>query len=294
MSWLSQAEGKCDEVLVSFQSHVAASPPTGAQMETAFKDFVNASWPYTGKLSFTPWNEPNNPAGGGNGLGVVIPPDVDAEYYLTLEEVCRTHGCTVAAGDFASNGTMWDAFEWNCSDDNVAPADLCKTPSSLNPTNAPPSYLDRFKNYIANFADGKTSPLGRTHHLPNGFRPELFAFHGWHDVNDYINSGNHCDSYDDCATRRILKSLSGSWIGVKIWDTEVGVDQDGPPISEDQEACGAAFLVRVSSLSSRITRVYYTRLHGGSGQLVLDDHSLRASADVLAHRQTTYPKGKCQ
>lgn len=292
-AWFSKAQGKCDDVLVSFKASSHGKPPSPSQVQTAFENFVNASWPYTGKLSFAPWNEPNNGADSGDGLGEIIPADLDAEYYLTMEEICRKHGCTVAAGDLASNGNMWKDMSWNCANDNVAPSELCKEKSSLDTSNAGASYLDKLKNYVANFASGKKSPLGRTHHLPSGFRPGVFAFHGWHDINDYLNEGNHCGSYDDCVTRRVLKSFGGSWAGVKIWDTEVGVDQDGPAMSDAEQACGAAFLVRLSALSSRIKRVYYTRLHGGTGELILADHSRRAAANVLAKRKTS-SGGKCK
>lgn len=293
-AWLGKAQGACDEVLVSFKAHTHGKAPSPAQVETAFRDFVTASWPYTGKFSFTPWNEPNNGGDAGNGLGEVISPDLDAEYYLTMEEICRNHGCKVAAGDFASNGNWWKDFSWNCANDNVAPSQLCASPSSENGSHLPASYLDKFKNYIANFASGKTSTLGRKHHLPQGFRPEVFAFHGWHDINDYLSDANHCGTYGDCATRRILQSLGGSWAGVKLWDTEVGIDQDGPAISDDEQACGAAFLLRLSALSARLERVYITRVHGGTGQLVRDDHSLREAAHILANRKTTYPAGHCK
>ena len=80
----------------------------------------------------------------------------------------RAHGCKVAAGDFASNGTMWNAFEWNCANDNVAPRGLCTSKSAELADGAAASYLDRYKNEIV--ASATRYGLG------NGFRPEQLAY----------------------------------------------------------------------------------------------------------------------
>ena len=37
---------------------------------------------------------------------------------------------------------------------------------------------------------------------------------------------SHCASYDDCALRRVLRALGGSWGGVKIWNTEDGIGRE--------------------------------------------------------------------
>jgi hypothetical protein len=287
--WLHEAAGQCDEALVTFKALSPSAPPSGGpsgQFARAFEAFLAQPWAqetgFTGRFAFTPWNEPNNPGGAGSGLGKVLPPDLAAQYYLAAEHACRVKGCKVAAGDLASNGDWWNDFEWNCADDNVASSQLCKVDSSENPGHAPASYLDRYKNYIANHAT--------EYGLPGGFRPAYFAFHGWHDINEYLDTGNHCASYGDCATRRLLTSLGGSWGGVRIWDTEVGVDQDAAPISNTEQACGSAFLLRLTALSSRITRLYYTRLRGGTGELV-DGATPRPALEVLAQRRTTYAGG---
>jgi hypothetical protein len=284
--WLHAAGGQCSEALISFQAEAAASPPTQAEYKAAFLAFLDTPWAaqtgFTGSFSFTPWNEPNNPAGDGNGLGTVIAPELAATYYLTAERQCASHGCKVAAGDFASNGNFWNDFEWNCANDNVAAADLCKTPSSMNTTGKPASYLDRYKDYIANHA--------ADYSLGAGFRPKYFAFHGWHDINEYLDADRKCGTYGDCATRRLLQSLGGSWGGVEIWDTEVGVGQNQayPPA---KQACGAAFLLDMTALDRRITRMYYTRLHGGNEQL-LDGHTPLPALGVLASRRPS-AAGKC-
>jgi hypothetical protein len=287
--WLQQAEGQCDEALITFKGPGTGKAPSGGpsgELAHAFEAFLAQPWAqetgFTGTFSFTAWNEPNNPNPAGNGLGTVIAPELAAQYYLAAERSCRARGCKAAAGDFASNGTWWNDFEWNCADDNVAPDQLCKADSSENPGHHPASYLDRYKNYIAAHAP--------EYGLPGGFRPEYFAFHGWHDINEYLDSGNHCADYGDCVTRRLLTSLGGSWGSVRIWDTEVGVDQDGPAISNAEQACGSAFLLRLTALSPRITRLYYTRLHGGTGELV-DRTTPRPALEVLARRRTTYAGG---
>jgi hypothetical protein len=285
--WLATAEGHCDEALISFKTGTHGSPPTEAQFAAAFHNFVTADWAseagFTGRFAFTPWNEPNNAADAGDGLGVIIDARLAARYYLAAEKECRAAGCKVAAGDFASNGNMWNDFEWNCANDNVAAAQLCKTKSSANKSGAPSSYLDRYKNEIANEA---------THFgLPAGFRAEYFAYHGWHDTNEYINDASHCSTYGDCALRRILQSLGGSWGGVALWDSEDGLGQN-VPIADGEQACGAAFLLRLLSISRRVDRLYITRLHGGGGQL-LDGHTPRPAMDVLADRDRTYAAGHC-
>ncbi|HEY4244706.1 MAG TPA: hypothetical protein VGM88_33055 [Kofleriaceae bacterium] len=284
-AWLRAAQGHCDEALISFKAMTHQAPPTKSAYATAVTKFVATDWAaetgFTGAFSFTPWNEPNNADDAGTGLGVAIDARLAADYYLSLEKACRAHGCKVAAGDFASNGTMWNAFEWNCANDNVAEADLCKTKSDVSTGGA--SYLDKYKNEIAN--QGKTYGLGA------GFRPEYFGYHGWHDTNEYLNSNSHCGTYDNCALRRILKSLGGSWGGVILWDTEDGVGQNVDP-GDVEQGCGAAFLQRLVTISSRVHRVYLTRLHGGGGQL-LAAHALRPAATNFAHRVINYTAGHC-
>ena len=320
--WLShaQTDGQCGEVLISFQGHAiddngnaipgercanGSTPPcdapSEAQVRDAFVRFIQTDWRsetgYAGAFAFTPWNEPNNEGAAGNGLGKVIPPARAAQYYLTMASLCESHGCKVAAGDFASNGSWPKDFEWNCANDNVANmttdrngTNWCRNASSENPGNhLPASYLDIYKDYIANNA----------HNYPgfgNGYRPRYFAYHGWHDANEYVNNGAHCVDYATCVTRRILTSLGGSWGGVQIWDTEVGSSQ-GDTISDETQACGAAFLLRLSTLSSRINRIYYTRIHGGGGELVSGSSPATARArpalDVLAKRETSF-SGACR
>jgi hypothetical protein len=289
--WLKQAEGHCDEALLSFKASpksqggtgnedsATTNPPSVNDFTTAFAAFRATEWVgWSGAFSFTPWNEPNNGAGSGNGLGRALTPDEAAAYYLAMRHLCSPPGCKVAAGDLASNGGMVADFQWNCSDDNVAPRDLC----------AGASYLDRYKNYIANSADDAP------YHLGQGFRPEYFAFHPWHDVNSYVDSKEHCTTEAHCATRALLKNLGGSWGGVKLWDTEIGVGHDGNPALDDEvQACGAAFLMRLSAnVTNRITRVYYTRLHNGNPELIAGS-TPRPAMKVLADRERTYTAAAC-
>ena len=286
--WLAHAAGHCDEALLSFKTDVRGSPPTEAEYKRAFTAFLAIPWAantgFTGSFAFTPWNEPNNGGDAGDGLGAAIPPQLAAHYFLMMTRLCESSGCKVAAGDFASNGNMWNDFEWNCANDNVAPSALCRYPSPENTTHAPASYLDHYKNTIANAA--------ASYGLGSNYRPKYFAFHGWHDVNEYLATGNHCDSYGDCASRRILRALGGSWGGVELWDTEVGMGQNGA-VTDDAGGCGAAFLLRLSTLSRRITRVYDTRLHGGTLEL-FTGQTPRPALLVLAHRDTSYAAGRCQ
>ena len=286
--WLAKAQGKCDEALISFKAMKPGDPPATATFADAFEKFVKINWAaeagFTGKLAYTAWNEPNNGDDAGNGLGKVIPPRVAARYYLVAERACRKHGCKVAAGDFASNGNMWDDFRWNCSNDNVQPSQLCATKSSMNPDGRGPSYLDIYKNEIHN----RAPDLG----LGTGFRPKYFAYHGWHDTNRYLNAGDHCTSYETCTLRRLLRALRGSWGDVVIWNTEDGVGQTTAPDDREQ-ACAAAFLLRLNTISPRIKRLYITRLRGGPGTLVRADDTLRPAYNVLAGRQLQFA-GNCR
>ena len=293
-SWLVQAQGACDEVMITFQGAQQATPttaPSVAAFEQAFVAFLAvpemAAW--QGRMSFTAWNEPNNPANSGNGLQNPVSPELAAQYYLALRRHCNpTSGCKLAAGDFATNGNFWNDLEWNCANDND-PANTttrCAAPSSQNPTNAPPSYLDRYKNYIALHA----TDFG----LPAGFRPEYMAYHPWHDVNTYIDSNGPCSTYGNCATRRLLTSLGGTWGGVEIWDNEVGVGLQNatPPDENTTQPCGAAFLVRLTELDPRITRVYYMHFGSSNGPL-LDGSTLRPAGIVLGTRSPTYTGATC-
>jgi hypothetical protein len=286
--WFAHAQGHCDEALISFKAPHSGDPPSTGTYADAFDKFAAANWTaetgFTGKLAFTPWNEPNNGADDGNGLGAPLDARLAARYYLAAERSCRNHACKVAAGDFASNGNFWDAFEWNCENDNVSPSTLCNTKSSVNKGKVGPSYLDRYKNEIVN----RATDFG----LPASFRPTYFAYHGWHDTNGYLANADHCTSYDTCALRRILKSFGGSWQNVELWNTEDGIGQKGA-LGDEAQADGAAFMVRLQSITSRVRRLYVTRLHGGSDQLIVGHGQLRPAACVLARRQRTSAGGAC-
>lgn len=285
--FFQKAKGHCDEALISFKATSNRVAPSEDDYTAAMNKFFDVPWKdltgFDGDLAFTPWNEPNNKADDGNGLGVQIHPDLAARYYLNLAAICKANSCKVAAGDFATNGDMWNDLEINCQNDNVQ--DLCSKKSSWNKTNAGPSYLDIYKNTIA-LKSGD-------YYLKD--RPDYFAFHGWHDINMYLKDSWHCTAYDNCAERRVLQSLGGSWGGVEIWDTETGVDQSSTDqITDSAQACGSAFLLRLHAISKRITRIYYTRLHGGGGQLFRDGHKARDAVAVLQSRTTNYTKADCK
>jgi glucosylceramidase len=326
----------CDEVLVSFQAHdmkdvktakgtttqpvpgavctgaPAHGPPCEApsdsDYETAVRKFLKIDWAtvsnFQGTFAFTPWNEPQNSAPDGNGLGTVIAPEVAARYYLILANLCADQGCKVAAGDFASNGTVWpNDFEYNCIDSDKVNTHSagggvwCNTPSSENPGNKlQASYLDRYKNYISVHWNGYANLTGL---------PRYFAYHGWHDANQFIESSqkghaNQCTTYGDCVARKVLSSMRDSWGGAEIWDTEVGASQ-GVDISDKLQAETAAFLIRQIALApQRMTRLYYTRLYNGpphdGGELVSGAKSkptVRPALCVLADRLGSYSGATC-
>jgi len=111
----------------------------------------------------------------------------------------------------------------------------------------------------------------------------------------YINDGDHCSTYATCLTRRVLAGMGGSWSKVEIWDNEVGVGQfstDSP--TDAEQACGAAFLIRMTALSPRINRMYLTRLRRGPGTLFMPDGSARPAMGILARRDTQAPRFTCR
>src|SRR5579883_2421194 len=293
IGWFGKIQGSCDEVLVTFQGRQDKNSPEAAPHTATFEDafvaFQRLTDPghpleaWRGKLSYTPWNEPNNQAPSGNGLEEPIAPELAARYYLAVRKHCAPKdGCKVAAGDFATNGATADDIAWNCANDNSAldTPGHCAQPSSFNHGDAPPSYLDRYKNEIALHA--------KDFGLPDGFRPEVLAYHPWHDVNGYLEASKACDHYDDCATRRLLHSMGGSWGGVEIWDTEIGLGlQTNPAPDETRQACAAAFLVQLTDLSPRIKRLYYMMFVGSNGPL-FDGKTLRPAGHVLASGALTW------
>jgi hypothetical protein len=295
VTWLAGAAPNCDEVMMTFKGSGGEQAPSAAQMEAAFVAFQHLTDPgqpladWNGKISFTACNEPNNGNSAGSGFSPAPTPELAAQYYLAIRKHCSPDsGCKVAAGDFATNGNWWNDLQWNCADDND-PANTtthCAHPSSYNTTGAPPSYLDRYKNYIANHA----TSFG----LPAGFRPEYLAYHPWHDVNEYIEHNNPCSTYQNCATRRLLESLGGTWSGVELWDDEisVGLQTSPAPNENTTQPCGAAFLVQLTNLSPRFRRLYYMWYSKGNGPL-LDGNVLRPAGVVLANRETSYSGATC-
>ena len=286
--WLNHAEGHCDEALITFKwiSGVSAvgtgnsptEPPAPADYEAAFTAFVGTSWAYTGwtgSFAYTPWNEPNNGSGSGDGMTIVLDPHLAADYYLAIRKHCSPPGCTVASGDFGSNGNLDVGFVQNCSNDSAA---LC--------SNA--TYMDEYKHYLVNDAP--------SYGFTSSFRPEIFAFHGWDDVNDYINGSPQCISTadKDCTAWAVLNSMSeDTWTGVNIWDTEVGAGQN-PQTNPDTitQACAASFLLRLTAtVSPRISRIYYTRPDETDGEhwsLFDSTGAEKPSFTILADRDSAY------
>ena len=288
-SWLAAYQGHCSEALISFKWVEGIScqyrasgnacdlgtvdePPHPAEVGTALKDFLALTWTgWTGTFAFTPWNEPNNAAASGDGFdpsdgwSTPIGARTVADYYLAMRYYCTAAAnCEIAAGDFASNGTLWEDFEQNCSNDTTT---LC--PGG--------SYMDTFKYYLNNDATA--------YNLPSGFRPEYFAYHAWADANDYLHylqTGGSTQCYTvtsaNCVTRltydafsTALYSGNSTWTGVKFWDTEVGVGQNGSTYAtnptNDQQAATAAFLLDLTgTVSNRFYRLFYTRIWEPDGQ----------------------------
>ncbi len=277
------------------------TPPSADEFEEAFVAFQDWTKPgqplaaWAGKLSYTAWNEPNNPTPPGNSLNHDLTPELAAEYYLRARAHCHpAQSCTVAAGDFATNGS-WAKDIWRQCADDTSLADTttrCAEPSSYRTGDGAPSYLDRYKNHIVR----RATAVG----LPHGFRPEVFAYHPWHDVNAYMDNDTACDTYEHCATRRLIESLGGSWSNAEIWDTEIGLglQNSTPPNEHTTQPCAAALLVRLTDLSPRIKRLYYMKFASSNGPL-LDwkgsppKASLRPAGQILAEGKTSFGGAKC-
>jgi hypothetical protein len=304
--WMQKAEGVCDEALISFKGEWHKGerphdPPKLDDYENGIKAFLAEPWStyFSGSLAFTAWNEPDNGGAAGDGLGQAIEPERAAEYYLIAEGQCQTHGCKVAAGDLASNGDFPKDYDWNCDNGSgITSKHECKKRSPYNTSKTPSraSYLDRYKNYIREHWNKKW----------NTKHPRYVAFHGWHDINVFLANGamngTLCGDYADCVTRRLAEGMSGSfWQGVEMWDTEVGVGQgaikekngDTEPYSLDKQACGVAFLLHMTAIDERITRLYYMRLYESPSTFpqallttadVKDGNKNPLALDVLASR----------
>jgi hypothetical protein len=299
-TWLANSQGHCDEALISFKWYngvtcvyytgcalgVSQTPPHPVEVGNAVHAFLQASWPgWTGTFAFTPWNEPNNAAASGDGFtnGSTVGARTAADYYLAMRFYCiPANGCSIGAGDFASNGNLWQDSIQNCSDDDAA---LC--------TNA--TYMDTFKHYLNNDATA--------YGLASGFRPEVFAYHGWSDVNDFLNGNSNCAAVTTktCVTWLTYYAFAtdthpanSSWTGVKFWDTEVGVGQDHGVASptNDEQAKAAAFMIDLTAtVSSRFWRIYYTRIWETDGEywsMFCSTGSQRPSLTVWADRETSY------
>jgi hypothetical protein len=278
-SWLAAYQGHCSEALITFKWVEGVScqyfacaqgtgdyPPHPAEVGTALEDFLGLTWSgWTGTFAFTPWNEPNNASTSGDGFNpsgtwtTPIGARTVADYYLAMRYYCTpSANCEIAGGDFASNGSLWEDFEQNCSDDTTT---LCSNGS----------YMDTFKYYLNHDATA--------YGLPSGFRPEYFAYHAWADANDYLHylqtgSSTQCNTVTsaDCVTRltydafsTALYSGNSTWTSVNFWDTEVGVGQAGNSYdtspTNDQQAATAAFMLDLTgTVSSRFYRLFYTRI----------------------------------
>lgn len=283
--WLANYQGHCDQALITFKyvNKVSSGTgfPTPSAFEAAIVQFLNTSWAYTGwtgTFAYTPWNEPNNGSPSGDGLRIVLDPHTAADYYLAIRKHCSPdQQCWVAAGDFGSNGHLGEGFVQNCANDR---APLC--------SNA--TYMDTYKHYLVLDAPAYGLAVGHE------FRPELFSYHAWDDINDYINQNPNCNSLSDqnCTTYVLLNSLShNTWKFVQIWDTEAGAGQN-PQTNPDPitQACAASFLLQLTAAAGpRIHRLYYTRAWEPDGKhwsLFDSSGAEKPAFSVLADRNVAY------
>jgi hypothetical protein len=284
-AWLTHAQGHCDRALLTFKfidSVTQISPngyPEVSTYETGMVAFLGTDWSYTGwtgQFDYTAWNEPNNPTPSGDGLTVQIPAERAADYYLALRKHCAPSTCggDIAAGDFGSNGDMWEDFVQNCSNDLATT--LC--------SNA--SYMDKYKHWLSFDAP--------TYGFTTDFRPEVFGYHGWDDVNNYINQSSHCTDVQRCTLRALVNALSNAtWTSSSLWDTEVGAGQypNADPNAVTQ-ACAASFLLNLTaSVTTRVARIYYTKAFMNTGDywsLFDSNANIKPAFTVLADRNISY------
>jgi hypothetical protein len=281
--WLAHAQGHCDRALLTFKyidnvtTHSIHTYPSPIDFENAVAAFLKVDWTYTGwkgAMDFTAWNEPQNGSGSGDGLTEQIPAKYAADYYLALRKHCLpSTGCVVAAGDFGSNGQQWETYVQNCHAD-AAP--LCSTAS----------YMDQYKHWIT--ADASSYGFSAA------FRPEVFAYHGWDDINNYIHAGRHCTDPQRCTIRALMTALSADgWNKTIVWDTEVAAGQN-PQSNPDPvlQACAASYLLNLTaSTSNRVTRIYWTQPYTKSGNyfsMFDSDGKPKPAFAVFAEHNTSY------
>src|SRR5579875_1385477 len=245
--------------------------------------FLNTDWSYTGwtespltAFAYQPWNEPNNGAASGAGLTTAVPAQLAADYYLALRKHCSpADGCTVAAENFGSNGNLNTTFPSNCPDNATT---IC--------SNA--TYMDQYKIYLTTDAPN--------YGFTAAFRPETVSYHGWDDVNNYIN-GNAvgCLSVSNpaCTAYVFVASNSGSWGNSVLWDSEVAAGQSGSSSPGPyMQACAAAHLFNVTGMASnRFQRVYYTQPYVSNGQyfsLFTSTGAEKPAFAVVADRSISY------
>jgi hypothetical protein len=160
-----------------------------------------------------------------------------------------------------------------------------------SPLCANASYMDAYKHWIAN--DETNYGLAST------FRPEVFSYHGWDDINNYINSSSLCTNSQTCTIKAFFNAMNNSgWTGSALWDTEVAAGQktESNP-AEPLQACAAAWLLNLTaSTSSRFARIYYTQPFDVTGQywsLFTSTGATKAAFTVSADREISYSGTTC-
>lgn len=301
-AWLAAYQGHCSQALITFKWIVGVSChyytgcalgtdveaiPHPVEVGNAVNAFLSATWSgWTGTFAFTPWNEPNNAAASGDGFdnGLTVGARTAADYYLSMRFYCTpTLPCDIAAGDLASNGSLWQDSYQNCADDTTT---LCSGGS----------YLDTLKYYLNHDATA--------YGLPSGFRPEFYAYHAWSDANDFLTGNANCDAVTTktCVTWLTFYAFStathsgnSSWTSVHFWDTEVGIGQDHTvaSASNDEQAKAAAFVLNLTgTVSSRFWRLFYTRVWEPDGaywsMFCSNGTTRRQSETVWADREVSY------
>ncbi|WP_342381861.1 hypothetical protein NVS55_19905 [Myxococcus stipitatus] len=227
-AWLQAAAAKAVEPYVTFgpsDQHKAANgkylAPTDGEYRVAFEAF-HATYPAITLVGA--WNEPNFP-------------DTVLQSGVPLDQP------TCASEDLENCGPLRAAFYYRlvvsiCPTCTVAAGEFDATPGD--------AYWDRYRIFL------------------RGHRPKLWSIHPHHDANRYQASGAHCVPGDaSCTTRTFLGWLQGldsSWDVGHIWLTEVGAfyrNANGQVFGDVSQRDTTKFILRLPSLSARITRIYY-------------------------------------
>jgi hypothetical protein len=226
--------------------------PTAAQFEAGFRAF-RATYPQVRLIGA--WNEPNFDVSAG---GAVLPSG----------RALANPDCPIE--DLDHCGPLLAAFYWRIAH-KVCPDPTCLiVAGEFDSTPNDRRYWTAYRRAL------------RAH------RPRVWSIHPHVDANRFQAAGHRCIAGDRrCVTRSFMAWLGGqdaSWDGSHVWLTEVGAyrrNADGDVFSDASQRAATAFILRLPTISPRITRIYYYNLQnacGGAASCPVQDRGLIAPA----------------